>query len=853
MLTISRPGRALAELATRIAGWRWLPFAIIGALTILFFARFLFLGQVFIPGDIANDWYPWRYFSGDRQPANALLGDVISIYYPQDKFIASRLRQGVLPLWDPFLLGGHPLLANGLSAVLYPTRLVLLALLPAEYAHDVNLMLHLFLAGCFTYLFLRQAGLGKLGALVGAIAWSFNGYVMVWFEFGHTVTTAALLPLALFVFDRARLRHSLAWALGLCVVVALSLNGGNIQRSLYLLIALSGYGGFRAIGDAWTNGSLTRLVLPICYCAVGLVGGFALAACTMLPTLELIGISQRTAVPIADMFRHNWPRVALLAAFVVPGLAGGPTYPFELYGIGSTNANEFQGYAGLLTLVLAAAGLVSRRALAVFFSLVAVLALLLVFGSPLYTILYYSIPMFGALNPQRTLLLYAFGVAMLAAVGADYLASAAGLRLALRLRGVTVGLLGVSVVGVAAVNALSLFGREWLLALWYQHTYDRVFGVPGSLATEEQYQKELGTVDWLYAQIAANLSPLSPTIYVTLAIAAGCVLVLWARQHRPSLFPALCTTVIALDLVYFGWQYNATVPAGSLYPSTPAIDFLLADKASYRVGLDTDGDLLFPNMLQAYGISEVGGYQSVYDERYARLLNLAETGQPGGAFGNWVWLTRFDSPILDLLNVKYVLRPPGTPAPAPGFHKVYDGDLAIYENEQALPRAFVAADCVLASDETAALDTLRAPGFNPRLTAVVERANNPGIVCGQSTGGGATAILEYTPNQVSVGVSSRAGGWLVLSDTYDSGWQATVDSSAATVRQVDYVLRGVQLPPGDHVVTFTYRPASFALGSTISAATGLLLAGAWAFLAWRRRRRQPGSSQPRHLQGPDPS
>jgi uncharacterized membrane protein YfhO len=77
---------------------------------------------------------------------------------------------------------------------------------------------------------------------------------------------------------------------------------------------------------------------------------------------------------------------------------------------------------------------------------------------------------------------------------------------------------------------------------------------------------------------------------------------------------------------------------------------------------------------------------------------------------------------------------------------------------------------------------------------------------------------------------------LVLSDTWFPGWKAQVDGADATVEQVDYVLRGVRLGPGEHTVSMRYAPASWTAGRIVSALAlaGLILALA---LSLRTRRR----------------
>ena len=802
------------------------------------------LGRVFIPADILATWYPWKHYLGQLAPHNRLLSDVINTFYPQDAFIVSQLRQGVFPLWDPTILGGHPSLANGLSAQLYPPRLLLLLLFPPELAHDLGLVLHTFLAGLFSLLLLRQLGVGRFGATVGSVAWMFNGFVMVWLEYGHTIAIAALLPLTLLLYDRAVSKRSPPLALGAGVVVALALLSGNLQRSLYLLLILSCYVVYRAIREALARRDLRSLAWPVGCFVLATGVGFALSAAALLPTFELIGLSQRHPVSLADLFPQRWLRLGLLATFVAPEIAGGPTHAVDLYRLALTNANEFQGYAGLLPLLLAAAGLLARRGPALFLGALALFALLMALGTPLYGLFYYLVPGFDKLGPQRILIAYAFGIAMLAGFGADYLYSAAGRGLAARLeRALLIGL-SLAAVAVLALNVVVRLGREAILAYGKEYVRTHVYGTPLNPRSLEAYYQE---IEALYGQLLAHYGLGSRAVLLPFLLAGGCVGVLFLRRHRPRLFPAACLALVAVDLLYFGWNYNPTVDRGLIYPKTPAIDFLLDDRTLSRVALDTAEGTLFPDTLQPFGIHEVGGYESLYPDRYAKLLASAEEGSPDApGFGNHVLLTRFESPLLDLLNVKYVLRPPGSPPPGERFLKVYDEDVAIFENRSVLPRAFVASECRLVAGGPAALAALHDPAFAPRKTVVVEESDLA-TPCQSVAGGGEAEILSYGPHEVRIATNAPAGGWLVLADTYYPGWTATVDGALTTVLQVDYALRGVSLPPGRHEVAFVYAPATFGVGAAISLAAAGLLLSYWGWLATRARR------GPSLVDGPSPT
>src|SRR5215216_3174138 len=104
-----------------------------------------------------------------------ILSDQYKIGYAFREYAAASLRTGHgFPKWNPFLFGGVPYIAAMHGDIFYPTFL-LRALLPTDVALTWSFIIHLFLAGCFTYLFLRAWGVGFYGALVGGLVYMMSG------------------------------------------------------------------------------------------------------------------------------------------------------------------------------------------------------------------------------------------------------------------------------------------------------------------------------------------------------------------------------------------------------------------------------------------------------------------------------------------------------------------------------------------------------------------------------------------------------------------------------------------------------------------------------------------------------
>lgn len=155
-------------------------------------------------------------------------------------------------------------------------------------------------------------------------------------------------------------------------------------------------------------------------------------------------------------------------------------------------------------------------------------------------------------------------------------------------------------------------------------------------------------------------------------------------------------------------------------------------------------------------------------------------------------------------------------------------DTVIYENARVLPRVWLASEVkVLTDSET--LNVIRTGNFSdgkawdPHKVAL---ADGPFDFTSATPDPNASAeMTQAEPNQVSVKTKSAQASILVLSANHYPGWRAYVDGKFVTNLRLDYNLRGVVLPAGEHTVEFVYRPKSILIGAVISLLTliGLLI------------------------------
>jgi uncharacterized membrane protein YfhO len=144
--------------------------------------------------------------------------------------------------------------------------------------------------------------------------------------------------------------------------------------------------------------------------------------------------------------------------------------------------------------------------------------------------------------------------------------------------------------------------------------------------------------------------------------------------------------------------------------------------------------------------------------------------------------------------------------------------------------------------DTALLDTeqvlaaLNANDFDPRATALLTEKIPDLYLTGMGATGATAQVVEKEPGKLVLNVPPTQAGLLVVSQTYDPGWQATVDGRPAPIYRVDHLLQGIPLEAGSRRVELTYRPSPApALLSAVALAICLMA------LLFAERLARPGS------------
>jgi hypothetical protein len=177
---------------------------------------------------------------------------------------------------------------------------------------------------------------------------------------------------------------------------------------------------------------------------------------------------------------------------------------------------------------------------------------------------------------------------------------------------------------------------------------------------------------------------------------------------------------------------------------------------------------------------------------------------------------------MDALAVRYLMTRREV---SDSWEPVFGGESPIYENKEALPRAFIVSDYRIAADEE----------FVNLLASGAERLRREAIIAGttplppreiQKPEPNATAtFLRDAPDEIIIETNSKRPGLLVLMDSYYPGWRAWVYETETPIMRANYGFRGIEVPPGKQVVTMRYDPASYRVGLFVSLLAIAILAG----------------------------
>ena len=223
----------------------------------------------------------------------------------------------------------------------------------------------------------------------------------------------------------------------------------------------------------------------------------------------------------------------------------------------------------------------------------------------------------------------------------------------------------------------------------------------------------------------------------------------------------------------------------------------------------------------------------------ARFIQVRLAFCDGERWGSYYEVSKPGSPVLDLLNVRYLMsrdRLSHAPLEAAGFRLVAElPGRQLYENEEVLPRFFLVSSVRQVARMEEAVQWLHSKEFDPHKEAIVE-----GEVSLPSAGdpsAGTVRVQTYSPLEIVLEVDSPAPSFLVTSEAHYPGWQAFVDGHEQEILYTNVAFRGLPVPAGRHKVVMRFAPTILRYSAAVSAIAWL---GWLAVLFVRKGKGQSG-------------
>jgi len=713
--------------------------------------------------------------------------------YSWMQFMITNIRQGILPIWDPYTLAGHSFVGEMQTALFYPFHF-LLALVPfnstgvlSPTAYHVWFAFSHFLAACFMFALIREFGLSRFSAFLAGICFSLGGYVahMVW---PHMLESSLWLPLVFLFLLRALKAASSRLAIVDAsiggVMLGMSVLAGGLHVVLMEALVVVSAGIFHACSSGPETGNRRPVVFraAITVAVIGAVG-LATGAIQLLPSFEYgsrayryLGKAGRLPagekIPYADMSDEFWPHG--IAQLVIPFAFNGR----------SGDGEATSPYIGAFPLLAAVIGIRRywRNRWIRYLAGLAVAAFLFSLGhySWLHGVLYAVVPQLWNLREaSRMGFVEDFALVILAAHGFEALfvkaegeaSTAAGESVSWP--GLNRTLLGI-VIACAALLLVSAVLAKPEINAWNSLSILVIFASYGMFRYLEQ-------------------------------------------GNRGAAVQAVMVGLILFDLGATDWNAQNKIEVARtrgdhldrVLSARAAAQFLKSQEGVFRVR--SQGEPI-SNLGDMYGLQMVqGGVGVTLPMDYARIMEYQ-----------------------DLLNVRYIIAAVKEPKPLGVFpDPVYqDQGWKIYESSSAYPRAWIVHETLIEPSAERAAQRLGMPGFDARRTAFTDV---PVPVEALADGAREIAeVLRIAPNRMELEVDAQSRGLLVLSENYYPGWRATMDGQSAPIYRVDSGLRGVVVPRGHSRVVLSYAPASFFWGALLTSAA---FAGTLAM--WLRRIRVP--------------
>lgn len=781
--------------------------------------------------------------------------DKISYLANAEVLIEHRTETGEQALWNPNVFGGMP--AYMISYKQAVPQLDTVINLVRQIAWPVG---HLVLMMIGVYLLVFYLTRNHLSGTLSGIVFGFTTYIPIILSVGHGSKFVALAyaPYVLLAFVYTLRNPSLLGGLLFAAILAIELRAKHPQIT-YNVLMLALIWWVVELVRAWKEDDLSDFGRSTGWLGLGTGLGLLMVAQPYLPIYQYKQFTVRGAEAAAGgggggaMGWENAMRWSQgpkeLLTLVVAEIFGGSGQTYW----GPKLFTEGPHYVGGVVVALAGLALWRVRTWMVWGLGAGVLGTIL-FSLGKYAAwinwpLFNYFPFFDAFRaPAMWLSVSALGLAVLAGIGLDYALrrdSTRGKRRQQRTDprqrsilwafGAVFGL--VALLWLAPNTFLDFEGpneeQRMTRAILQQNPKVSPDDPRVKRAVQQQIQK-------LKEQRRSTFTTDAQRTLLFLLLAAG-VLVFYRREQlQPWLAGLVIVGVVTVDLWgvdkrYLGeGDYANTQDLEREIPAYNFDQFLRKQQqeaggmGQFRVLSLAEGNPT-STARPSYYYESVGGYHGAKLQRYQdyldHILQVTQTGSP-------------NENALDLINARYIVSRQQLPGTEVAYRGQKSGVLVL-RNPDAVPRGFLVGQTEVVEQPERTWKRLRSEDFNPQQTALLPTPIDAPVSPIDSGSTAEVTLKEYAPDEITWTVNTDAPRLFVASEVYyPAGWNAYLNGEEVPIHRVNYFLRGVHVPEGEHTLVMRFEPSADRIGTWIVASTTILVyGGIFALLGIRVRRR----------------
>jgi len=713
------------------------------------------------------------------------------------------------PAWDPYIHGGMPFVEGMHGDIFYIPSLIFYFAFGFFYAWGFLLALHVFLAGFFMYLFLRQLKIRGMISFLGGLIYMMAPFLISLVYAGHNgkIFVIALTPLVFYIYEKASNTGKLIYYVLLSFMILLVITTPHMQLSYYLFIALGMYFVTKTIQN-WRKDGVNPVRPALLFISAVIIGLLMSSVQFVTPYQYLQEHSMRTIRTGGENkyeYSTSWSmNFEEIGANFFPEFCGdniqgqrtsywGPNY-FKL------NSEHF----GILALFFSILGIgLWQRRGKWFFFWTALIATLYALGAhtPAFRI-FYLIPGIKSFRaPSIINFLIGFSIITLGSMGLEaFFSSKSSNKTFIK----TWKVYTYITIGYTAFAVLLIVLQMNFFRIWFT-----IFGSPD----QQKVQTLRNSLDLITLGAVVSL------------IAVWGIYLLLKFTMDKKISPKTIIAAAAIFTFFYMWHFNSRyiipIDPDKYFDKQPIVDYLKQKQAEENFRVLVMPQTIKDYYLGYYGIEELS-FTILHGNQLATFEKLA--GKRDGSSG------LIYQPVQDLLNARYFLSSQPLPPQyfKPDRFKMIKkfGSIMIYENLTALPRAFPIYRYAIIPDGDQIVRTLSNTTFDYRSTVILgEMPANPPPVYEDSLRFPVIPARVYDSENSSfkVEVDMVEDGFLFLSENYYPAWHAYENDNLLPTLKADFNFRAIPLKKGKHTIDCKFENRTLTATFAISRITFVLL------------------------------